>query len=146
MIFNTIIIRVSRELQSNIAVIHSEKVAVKKSKSKTIGEIIAEARKKSGLSLRAVAGRIPINFTYLAEIEKGNRKPSEKVIKALSEQTELNLDFDFLMAHSGRLGEEAEKYLENHPSFGRLLRNIARKRLTEIELDNLNESLNTLEH
>lgn len=96
-------------------------------KEKTIGEIIAEARKNSGLSLRAVSGRVPISFTYLSEIEKGKRMPSEKVIKALSEQSELNLDFDYMMAHSGRIGEEAEVYLEKHPAFGKVIRKVAKK-------------------
>ncbi len=117
---------------------------LKKEKIQTIGEIIAEARKQSGLSLRAVASRIPVNFTYLAEIEKGNRKPSEKVIKALSEQPELKLDFDYLMAHSGRIGEEAELYLEKHPAFGKVVRNIAKKKLDDNTLESLNETVNKL--
>lgn len=111
---------------------------------KTIGEIIAEARKLSGLSLRAVAGRIPINFSYLSDIEKGKSLPSEKVIRALSEQSELNLDFDHMMAHSGRIGEEAEAYLKKTPTFGKVIRNVAKKRLNEKQLNALNETVNKL--
>lgn len=108
---------------------------------KTVGEIIAEARKQSGLSLRAVAGRIPISFTYLSEIEKGKRQPSEKVIKALSEQSELSLDFDHMMAHSGRIGEEAEAYLEKHPAFGKVIRIVAKKKLNDEQLSTLTETV-----
>jgi transcriptional regulator with XRE-family HTH domain len=118
-------------------------VAAKKEK-KTIGEIIAEARKQSGLSLRAVASRIPISSTYLFEIEKGKRTPSERVIKALSEQSELDLDFDYLMAHSGHLGEEAEKYLERNPAFGKVIRKVARKDLNEEQLNSLHETIDKL--
>ena len=115
-----------------------------KKKEKTIGEIIAEARKQSGLSLRAVAGRIPINFSYLAEIEKGKSMPSEKVIKALSEQDELQLDFDYLMAHSSRFGEEAENYLKKRPMFGKVVRYIAKKKLDDAQLQTLNETVDKL--
>jgi len=111
---------------------------------KTIGEIITEARKQSGLSLRAVARRVPVNFSYLAEIEKGKRMPSEKIIKALSEQSELNLDFDHMMAHSGRIGEEAETYLKKHPNFGRVIRNVAKKKLNDEQLNTLNETVDKL--
>lgn len=115
-----------------------------KKKEKTIGEIIAEARKRSGLSLRAVAGRVPCNFSYLAEIETGKRMPSEKIIKALSEQSELNLDFDHMMAHSGRIGEEAETYLGKHPTFGKIIRKVAKKSLDNEQLDILNETVDKL--
>lgn len=115
-----------------------------KKKEKTIGEIIAEARKNSGLSLRTVAGRVPVNFSYLAEIEKGKRMPSEKIIKALSQQTELNLNFDHMMAYSARLGEEAETYLKKHPTFGKVIRNIAKKSLDDNQLNSLNETIDKL--
>ena len=111
---------------------------------KTIGQIIAEARKQSGLSLRAVAGRVPINFSYLSDIEKGKSMPSEKVIRALSEQSELNLSFDYMMAHSGRIGEEAETYLKKHPSFGKVIRNVAKKKLDDEQLGVLNETVDKL--
>lgn len=113
-------------------------------KKKTIGEIIAEARKQSGFSLRTVASRVPISSTYLYEIEKGKRTPSEKVIKALSEQSELNLDFDYLMAHSGRIGAEAETYLEKQPTFGRIIRKVAQKKLDEDQLNTLAETIDKL--
>ena len=104
---------------------------------KTIGEIIAEARKNSGLSLRQLASRIDINYSYLADIEKTRRIPSEKVLLALSLQNELELDFDFLMAHSGRLGTEAEAYLKKHPKFGQLIRLISRKEFSDSQLVSL---------
>lgn len=117
---------------------------MKQKKEKTIGEIIAEARQKSGLSLRAVAGRIPINFSYLSEIEKGRRMPSEKVILALSEQAELRLDFDYLMAHSTRLGKSAENYLKKRPALGRIIRKIAHNNLSNEKLELLDDHIDKL--
>ncbi len=112
-------------------------------KEKTIGEIISGARRRSGLSLRAVAARIPINFSYLSDIEKSRRSPSEKVIKGLCEQEELNLDFDYLMAYSGRLGEDVENYLKKHPLLGSLIRDIAKENLTDTKLTAVRENLKT---
>jgi len=109
------------------------------SQEKTIGEIISEARRQSGLSLRELAGRMSVHFTYLADIEKNRRPATEKIIKGLSEQKELNLEFDFLMSLSGRLGEDVEKYHKEHPLFGELLRRIARENLSDSELKNLRQ-------
>jgi len=106
---------------------------------KTVGEIIGEARRQSGLSLRELAGRMSVHFTYLADIEKNRRPATEKIIKGLSEQKELNLDFDFLMSLSGRLGEDVEKYHKEHPVFGDLLRQIVRENLSADELKNLRQ-------
>lgn len=108
---------------------------------KTIGEIIAEARKNAGLSLRTVAAKIPINYSYLADIEKNRRSPSEKVLKALSLMPELNLDFDYLMAHKGKISEETVIYLKQHPSFGKLIRLITDNSLTEDQLKNIISNL-----
>ena len=115
-----------------------------KTDKRTVGEIIAEARKNSGLSLRAIAGQIPITFSYLAEIEKGTRTPSEKILKGLSLLPELNLDFDHLMAHSGKIGGDAELYLKEHPAFGKVIRNISQKKLNDEALESLNETVNKL--
>ncbi|MGI8495169.1 MAG: helix-turn-helix domain-containing protein [Pyrinomonadaceae bacterium] len=113
-------------------------------KKQTIGEIIAEARKKSGLSLRALASRIPVSSTYLFEIENGKRTPSEKVVKGLSEQSELNLNFDNMMAHTGHIGEEAEIYLKKNPTFGNVIRKVARKNLNEDQLNSLHNTIDKL--
>ncbi len=104
---------------------------------KTIGEIIAEARKNSGFSLRGLASRIEINYSYLADIEKSRRVPSEKILYALSLQKELKLDFDFLMAYSGRFGSESERYLKAHPKFGHLIRLITKNDLSDEQLNSL---------
>ncbi len=108
---------------------------------KTIGQMIAEARKNAGLSLRDLSAKLEIHFTYLADIEKNNRKPSEKILLRLSEQSELNLDLDTLMAGSGRLGSETDRYLREHPSFGNFIRLVVRENLTDSQLTSLSQEL-----
>ncbi len=114
------------------------------SSEKSLGEIIAEARKNSGLSLRAVAAKISVKFPYLADIEKDRRVPSEKVLRALSEQSELNLSFDELMSKAGRIGEEAELYIKEHPSFGSLIREISKEKLTDNQIKQIKEDVLSL--
>lgn len=110
-------------------------------KEKTVGEIIAAARKARGLSLRDLSSKLDIHFTYLADIEKNNRKPSEKVLRALGEQNELSLNFDELMAKVGRLGSEAEEYLREHLRFGSLIRLVVGEKLTDPELLSLSDAV-----
>ena len=40
------------------------------SPEKTIGEVVAEARRAAGLSLLDLSAKLEIHFTYLADIEK----------------------------------------------------------------------------
>lgn len=110
---------------------------------KTIGEIIADARKNAGLSLRGLSSKIEINYSYLADIEKNRRTPSEKVLKALSNLSELNLDFDYLMAYSGRLGKAAENYLKENPVFGKFIRKIVHNDLSSENLESLISTVET---
>lgn len=70
--------------------------------------------------------------------------PSEKVIKALSEQSELNLNFDYMMAHSSRIGEEAETYFKNNPTFGKIIRKVAKKKLNENDLNSLDKFIDKI--
>lgn len=107
------------------------------SQETTLGEVIAEARRNARLNLRDLAAKIGIHFTYLADIEKNRVIPSENVILNISLQTELELEFDELMALAGRLGDKAENYLKHHPQFGRLLRAIANEEPSHDELTKL---------
>ena len=50
--------------------------------SKIVGEVIAEAREKAGLSQRQLAKKANINNSELSKIEAGIRKdPSPRVLK-----------------------------------------------------------------
>lgn len=113
------------------------------SQEKTVGEMIAEARQVAGLSLRELAGKLGIHFTYLADIEKNRVIPSENVILTISLEPDLKLEFDELMALAGRLGDKAENYLKHHPQFGRLLRTIANEEPSRDELVKLTSRVQT---
>lgn len=58
---------------------------------KTIGEVIAEAREKKGLSQRQLAKLAKINNSELSKIEAGIRKePSPKILRKISNVLDVN--------------------------------------------------------
>ena len=58
---------------------------------KTIGEVIAEAREKKGLSQRQLAKLAKINNSELSKIEAGIRKDtSPKILRKISNIIEVN--------------------------------------------------------
>lgn len=73
----------------------------------TLGKVIAEARKKAGLSQKEMAARIKkedggsISPQYLNDIEHDRRKPSDWVIEQLARI--LDLEGDYLYHLAGQL-------------------------------------------
>ncbi len=100
-----------------------------------LGDVLRDARVAANLSLRDLAKKLEITPSYLSDIENDRRVPSEEVLRQLA--TELKLDFDHLMAMAGRVGEQAERYLKQHPAAGTLFRRISDKRLPEEDLKKL---------
>lgn len=72
---------------------------IKKSKEKTFGTVISEARKNKKLNLRECAALIlkednkPISFQYLNDLENDRRNsPSEHIIKQISKALEIPIE------------------------------------------------------
>jgi transcriptional regulator with XRE-family HTH domain len=67
--------------------------------SKTLGSVLAEARKKNDFSLREVAERVkkedgePISPQYLNDIEHDRRTPSSEVLRGLSRALKVSEDY-----------------------------------------------------
>lgn len=49
-----------------------------------VGEFIRQQRERSAISLRNLAGRAGISNPYLSQIERGLRKPSARILKAIA--------------------------------------------------------------
>lgn len=109
---------------------------------KTLGEVLYDARVAADLSLRDLAKKLNISPSYISDIENARRVPSEDVMKQLAEALELN--FDDLMARAGRVGEQAERYLKQHPTAGALFRKISDKRPPEDVLQKLLKEVDRL--
>lgn len=101
--------------------------------NQTLGDLIRDGRVRKGLSLRALAAQIGKTPSYLSDIENDRRVPAEDVLRDLS--SALDLSFDELMAHAGRVGERAERYLRREPAAGRLFRTISEANLRPEEVE-----------
>ena len=85
--------------------------------SASFGELVADARKKQGLSQREFAAKIQVSTTYLSDIENGRRNPTGedligKIAKALG-MTEQEKDHLCLVA--GAVPEDIQKAALKNP-------------------------------
>jgi transcriptional regulator with XRE-family HTH domain len=109
---------------------------------RSIGDLIREARKNAGWTLRELAAKVAVHYTYISDIEKDRRIPSETVLSNLAKQ--LNLDLDKVMAIAGKFGENVDRYLRRHPTMGVIIRRIADSDLSEKDLKKLLPKLDRL--
>ena len=104
----------------------------------TFGERVRELRKAKNLTLRDVAGKVDINFTYLSKIENDKLDfsdfPSEKLIRKLAKV--LDGDVDELLLLAEKVPDEIKKRVIERPD---AFRKIAR--LDDDTLDKLLEDL-----
>jgi transcriptional regulator with XRE-family HTH domain len=91
--------------------------------SRSLGEVIHDARARLKLSLRDVAKQLGITPSYMSDIENNRRVPSEEVLAKLAAL--LHLDKDDLMARAGRFGDDAVRYMMRTPAAGVLFRKLA---------------------
>jgi len=100
------------------------------------GKRLRSLRIQNELTLRELAAKVNINFTYLSKIENGVLSPpSEKVILMLAEF--LNADKDELMTLAGRIPSHIAQMLRNRAilEFGNRLRELRIKAgMTQKEL------------
>ncbi len=83
------------------------------------GDQLRELRKKAGLTLRELAERVNVNFTYLSKIENSALPPpSEKVIRRLAEI--LDFDKDELLALAGIIPSDIAEILRDRKARERL--------------------------
>jgi transcriptional regulator with XRE-family HTH domain len=102
---------------------------------RSLGEVLRDARVQADLTLRDVARKLDLAPSYLSDIENNRRVPSEEVLGRLA--GELKLQSDDLMARAGRVGDQAERYMKQHPAVGVLFRRISDKRLADEDLEKL---------
>ncbi|HYE67328.1 MAG TPA: helix-turn-helix transcriptional regulator [Anaerovoracaceae bacterium] len=81
------------------------------------GQVIAEARKKAGLSQKDLASRVkkedgsPISPQYLNDIERDRRNPPSDFILSQFAK-ELNLSIDYLVVIAGKVPDDIN--IENY--------------------------------
>ncbi|MEK7252493.1 MAG: helix-turn-helix transcriptional regulator [Actinomycetota bacterium] len=66
-----------------------------------VGEFIRQQRERSAISLRKLAERAGISNPYLSQIERGLRKPSARILKAIA--ASLSISAETLYERAGLL-------------------------------------------
>ncbi|OGO30988.1 MAG: hypothetical protein A2Z29_01185 [Chloroflexi bacterium RBG_16_56_11] len=92
----------------------------------TFGTRLRGLRRESGLTLRELANKVDISFTYLSKIESGSLPPpSEKVIRRLGEA--LHYDQDELLALAGIIPPDIAEILKDRRTREKLRSEQAKK-------------------
>jgi transcriptional regulator with XRE-family HTH domain len=101
----------------------------------TLGDVVRDGRTAKDMKLRELARRLDVTPSYVSDIENDRRVPSEDVLARIA--NELDLDLEDLVARSGRLGTNAERYMRDTPAATTLFRRISAERLNEDEIQQL---------
>ena len=100
---------------------------------KTLGEYIRHKREEKDFSLREFAGKINVTATFLSDIERGQRHPSEEVLKKIAEK--LEEDFEVLKKLDNRVPlKELKELFNSNPNYGFAFRRVAENKISPEEL------------
>lgn len=100
----------------------------------TFGNRIRELRKAKNLTLREVANKVKVNFTYLSKIENGKLDfgdyPSEDLIRKLAKV--LNADADELLLLAEKIPADIKKRVIERPDAFRKIAKLDDERLDKL--------------
>ena len=109
------------------------------------GSFIRQQRIKLEIGQRELAIKIGIAASYLNDIEKNKRKaPKQIIIKKLSKVLKINLEDlnDLAGISKGNVAPDIAEYIEDNPEIISLIRSIKENKLTEYQIENIENSLN----
>ena len=109
------------------------------------GTFIRELRLKKGIGQRNLAEKIGIAASYLNDIEKNKRTaPKINIINKLSTilETDKNYLHDLAGFSKKGVAPDISEYIESNPKIISLIRSIRENNLNDIQIDNLEKSLN----
>ena len=97
----------------------------------TFGETVRELRRKKQLTLRDLAAKVDVGFTYLSKIENHKLEeghgPSEKLIHKLA--VELDADEEQLLLLAEKVPEQIRKRVVQRPDVFRVIASLNDKEM-----------------
>jgi transcriptional regulator with XRE-family HTH domain len=78
-----------------------------------LGQRLHELREKRKLSMRALADKVDVDFSYISQIEHGKRQPSKDLVVRLAHA--LGADADELLIAAGHLPADVGEILGRDP-------------------------------
>ena len=100
-----------------------------------LGKMIDDARNRHKHGVRALAREMNVTHGYVRDIIRGNRVPSEKVIRDLCRV--LPLEYDEMMTLAGRVGDSVHRRARSSMRYGQFIRMLADSEVTDEEIDRL---------
>jgi transcriptional regulator with XRE-family HTH domain len=99
----------------------------------SLGEYIKRRRDEMDYSLREFARKIDITATFLSDIEKGTRHPSDEVLKKIA--NELGDSFENLKELDNRVPvKELKELFNSNPKYGFAFRKLAENKISPEDL------------
>lgn len=83
-----------------------------------LGCYLSASRERSGLSQRALAEQIGVDYTYLSKIERGQMVPSDDVLRKLANA--LPVDFETMAGYATHLPDKFMEQYQNNPQLRKL--------------------------
>lgn len=109
----------------------------------TIGMELRLHRTAKGVSLREASDKIGIGESYLSEIERMKRNPSDEIIKRIGDY--YNIDKKYLYDRFDRIPLSVQKELKENETLSRTLYEISiNDTLSETDKDNLYTAMEAL--
>ncbi|MTV50777.1 helix-turn-helix domain-containing protein [Heliobacillus mobilis] len=95
------------------------------SRNMETGDLLKEMRKEKGITLAELGKEIGgVSVTYLSEIERGQKVPSDHLVRQLADY--YDIDEDFLFAKFGKVPMAARRVFEDNPLLLKTLADIGR--------------------
>lgn len=99
----------------------------------TLGEHIRRVREGKDYSLREFAKKLEVTATFLSDIERNKRHPSESVLEKIARW--LDLDFEDLKKLDNRIPiKELKELFDTNNDYGFAFRKLAQSRVTPEQL------------
>lgn len=86
---------------------------MKKATKRSFGSLLHKLRSKNGYSIKRLAQKLEVNYSYLSKLENGHSLPSEAFIKKIG--VLFGYDNEELMVRAGKLPEDIINIISNNP-------------------------------
>ena len=100
-----------------------------------VGDTIRTARIERGFTLRSLAVGLGIAPSYMSDIERDLRTPTERVLRGVSEA--LDVDFDLLMRQAGRMRGSVYRYVFEEEVAWQIVNRMGAARLEQEDLEEI---------
>lgn len=86
---------------------------MKKPTKRSFGPLLHKLRSENGYSIKGLAKKLEVNYSYLSKLENGHSLPSEAFIKKIG--VLFGYDNEELMVRAGKLPEDIINIISNNP-------------------------------